>query len=254
MPAAADQRLLELLDQWLASLDLHQKYSSLDDAAYRRAQDWPEHQRPSRWIIDLAKQKTSALKAEVERRMSLKDEQFSDSMEMMAFLANLVGSEHIERFIPLAHAADERVPRDSAAGDDADTEAALHAVPVGDATREMASSGASGTREMPAFARPAAKPAPPVSQTHVTRLERRSTERGAPERSASRASSEPSGMSAEAREQVIADAVRLTQWGRKWYELAELISRMADRPPLPDVRRLLKDHKAEIERMAGRAP
>ena len=31
---------------------------------------------------------------------------------------------------------------------------------------------------------------------------------------------------------MIADAARLVQWGRKWYELAELIARMADRPPL----------------------
>jgi hypothetical protein len=55
-----------------------------------------------------------------------------------------------------------------------------------------------------------------------------------------------------AREQVIADAARLVQWGRKWYELAELIARMADRPSLTDVRRILKDNKTAIEKKAGR--
>jgi hypothetical protein len=53
------------------------------------------------------------------------------------------------------------------------------------------------------------------------------------------------------REQVIADAERLLQWGRKWYELAELIARMADRPPLPEVRRILKEHKAALDESAG---
>jgi hypothetical protein len=61
-----------------------------------------------------------------------------------------------------------------------------------------------------------------------------------------------SGPSAAAREQVIADAVRLVQWGRKWYELAEIIAAMADRPHLTDVRRILKDSKAIIDKKAGR--
>ncbi len=59
------------------------------------------------------------------------------------------------------------------------------------------------------------------------------------------------GPSEAARDQVIADAARLVQWGRKWFELPELIARMADRPSLPDVRRLLKENKAAIEKKAG---
>ncbi|HUE11656.1 MAG TPA: hypothetical protein VMQ54_11985 [Steroidobacteraceae bacterium] len=51
---------------------------------------------------------------------------------------------------------------------------------------------------------------------------------------------------------MIADAARLVQWGRKWFELAELIARMADRPPLAEVRRILKDNKAVIQEKAGR--
>jgi hypothetical protein len=50
---------------------------------------------------------------------------------------------------------------------------------------------------------------------------------------------------------VIADAARLVQWGRKWYELAELIARMADRPSLAEVRRILKENKTAIEKKAG---
>jgi hypothetical protein len=64
--------------------------------------------------------------------------------------------------------------------------------------------------------------------------------------------SERNGPSEAAREQVIADATRLVQWGRKWYELAELIASMADRPHLTDVRRILKDNKAVIDKKAGR--
>jgi len=102
MPTPADQRLLELLDKWLKSLELHIGYSSLDRESYWRIQPWPEHQRPSRWIIDLAVQKAVALKSQVQERIKAGDTRFSDALELMTFLANLIGSEHIERFIPLA--------------------------------------------------------------------------------------------------------------------------------------------------------
>ena len=46
MATPADQRLLELLDKWLKSLELHAKYSSLDDDSYWKIQAWVEHQRP----------------------------------------------------------------------------------------------------------------------------------------------------------------------------------------------------------------
>src|ERR1700680_2613920 len=52
------------------------------------------------------------------------------------------------------------------------------------------------------------------------------------------------------RDQVVADAARLVQWGRRWYELPELIARMADRPPLPEVRRILKENKSAIDAQA----
>src|SRR6202012_2819708 len=108
MATPADQRLLDLLGRWLTSLELHAKYSSLDDDSYWKVPPWTEHQRPTRWIVDLAKQKTLALRAQVEQRAKAGDTQFSDALELMAFLANLVGAEHIERFIPVAEARNER--------------------------------------------------------------------------------------------------------------------------------------------------
>jgi len=232
MATPADQRILELLGKWLESLELHAKYSSLDDDSYWSVQPWVEHQRPSRWIVDLAKQKTMALRAQVEERIKAGDAQFSDSLELMTFLANLVGSEHIERFIPVAEAQNERAPAPDAA---------------------------TGTREMPQFL--AAKPttAAPASTPQVARNERKVAARPAP---APKAPPKPPPKKPiappdlkeameRAREQVIADAARLVQWGRKWYELPELIARMADRPTLPEVRRILKENKAAIDKKAG---
>jgi hypothetical protein len=235
MATPADQRLLELLDKWLKSLELHLKYSTLDDDSYWKIQPWVEHQRPTGWILDLAKQKTLALQSYVEERIKMGDSKFADALELMIFLANLVGSEHIERFIPLAEPQNERAV-ELQAPDDAPT---------------IATAVVSGTREMPKF--PAPKRAPPPSGTaQVVRTERQ-------ESRPAKAAAKPADKSAAkhaadpgdaAREQVIADAARLVQWGRKWYELPELIARMADRPPLPVVRRILKENKSAIDRRA----
>jgi hypothetical protein len=74
----------------------------------------------------------------------------------------------------------------------------------------------------------------------------------APAGAGSSAAYDPNGPTEAARQEVIADAVRLVQWGRKWYELAELIAGMADRPHVTDVRRILKDNKELIDKKAGR--
>ena len=73
MATPADQRLLDLLEKWLTSLELHAKYASLDDGSYSKVQPWPEHQRPSRWIIDLARQKALALRNSLEERIKMGD-------------------------------------------------------------------------------------------------------------------------------------------------------------------------------------
>jgi hypothetical protein len=242
MATPADQRLLELLEKWLTSLELHAKYASLDDDSYSKVQPWPEHQRPSRWIIDLARQKAIALRNSLEERIKMGDAKFSDSLELMIFLANLVGSEHIERFIPVADPATER---------------ALGHETQDAPTVEAPGPAASGTREMPKFIAGTQREPLPSGTTQVARTERKAKTppaKSAPPASPSASESESAGLapSEDVREQVIADAVRLVQWGRKWYELAEVIAKMADRPHLTDVRRILKDNKAVIDKRAGR--
>jgi hypothetical protein len=100
--AAADERVAELLQRWLASLDLHARYLDLDDAAYARVQDWPRHQRPTRWIVELARSRLLELQRQLGERQTRGDADFSAALELMGLLTNLLGSEHIERFIPLA--------------------------------------------------------------------------------------------------------------------------------------------------------
>jgi hypothetical protein len=246
MATPADQRLLELLGRWLESLELHTKYSSLDDDSYWKIQPWSEHQRPTRWIIDLARQKTVALRAHVEKRAKSGDTQFSDALELMSFLANLVGAEHIERFIPVAEARNERDLSGKAPEKGADDASEQPAVTV------------TATREMPKFLGAKRVP-PPAGTAQVARNERRPASvakpapkapvRTPPKKPA--AQPERAGPADAAKEQVIADAARLVQWGRKWFELPELIARMADRPSLPDVRRILKENKAAIEKKVG---
>jgi hypothetical protein len=281
------------LEKWLKSLALHARYAHLDGDSYWKVQPWPEHQRPSRWILDLAAQKTAALKAQLEARIAQGDSRFSDSLELMTFLANLIGSEHIERFIPLADADQERnleapvaAPRveppvqpSTAPGAEGAGTAARGKTSAGaqsstgttSVTREMpkfvaakratqkpgAARGApdspTATREMPQLASAKRRAPPPVSTPQVARTERRHAETALAPRTAAKQSAKiaPPSAGESAREQVIADAARLVQWGRKWYELAELIARMADRPPLSEVRRILKDNKTAIEKKAG---
>jgi len=250
METPADQRLLEMLDKWLKSLDLHIKYASLDDASYWKVQPWVEHQRPNLWIINLAKQKAVALRKQVQERIKAGDAQFSDALEQMIFLANLVGSEHIERFIPMAEVEREiALARASQAPRSASAE---RAPGVGD----------TATLEMPKLLATRAMAAPPPTPATVARTERKSAapKPAPPAKPAPKAAAKPAAtlklgakpVSDEARDQVIDDAARLMKWGRKWYEIAELIARMADRPSLPDVRRIIKDNKAAIDKMAGR--
>src|SRR5215510_2392704 len=101
----ADRRITELIDKWLTSIDLHLKYVELSDAAYARVQPWPRHDRPTRWVLEVARQKVLELKAQCETRQAMGDGRFSESLGLMSFLANLVGIQHIQRFGPLADPA-----------------------------------------------------------------------------------------------------------------------------------------------------
>jgi hypothetical protein len=187
-----------------------------------------------------------ALRAQVEQRAKAGDTQFSDALELMAFLANLVGAEHIERFIPVAEARNERDLSSKPADRGSDS------------TIQQAAGTVTATREMPKFLGTKRTP-PPPGTSQVARNERKPAAvlkpapRAMPKSPTKKpaAQTERAGPSDAGRDQVIADAARLVQWGRKWFELPELIARMADRPSLPDVRRILKENKVAIEKKAG---
>lgn len=269
----ADKRLSELLDKWLTSLELHLKYSALDDESYWKVQPWVAHDRPSRWIIELAKQKAEQLKEQLDTRVGMGDAKFSDSLELMAFLTNLVGSQHIARFIPLAEPQNE-VDLEAA------TASSSASVAIGDSTRvatlatQPRRALVETTREMPRPAVIAEAPEPPQPEQakqlppapgapESVHPPRRAVPRGESRKSAARrdgrsghagSAAKPRGeshASNHGRElKVVADAVRLLGWGRKWHELPELISRMADRPPVTEVRRILRDNKEAIDQQS----
>ena len=229
---AAEQRVAELLERWLASVELHARYLALDDEAYARVQDWPKHQRPSRWVVDLARKRLLELKRLLADRQSRGDEGFAEALELMAFLTNLLGSEHVERFIPLAHPAADRTPAETAPA--APVEPTVKSPAL---KRPRTSAAAEPTVQVPAPKRPstrarrptAAPPAPPVPAAAQPRQ---------------------SAASDKATATVIADAARLLSWGREWPQLAGLIARLADRPPEAEVWQILRSHRAAIEARA----
>ncbi len=236
----ADKRLSELLDKWLTSLELHLKYSALDDGAYRRVQPWPAHERPSRWIIELGLQKVRQLHEQLAARVQMGDAKFAEALELMGFLTNLVGSQHIRRFIPLAEPQTEVDPAaqtDTAIAPPdilepidlppAPAETAQRTVEVAHLRKPPADEG---TREM---TRPKIAAARPPAR-------REAKSAGSKARGAQRTASDRD-------RQVLEDAKRLLGWGRKWHELPELISRMAGRPPVTDVRRVLREHKSTLQ-------
>src|ERR1700728_1027025 len=104
MPTPADQRLLDLLEKWLKSLELHAKYAGLDSDSYWKVQPWPEHQRPSRWIIDLASQKAAALKAQVLERIARELERSAEAKAEPQTQADA----HVVAHRPAARGAEHR--------------------------------------------------------------------------------------------------------------------------------------------------
>jgi hypothetical protein len=235
---AADKRMEELLDRWMASLELHARYLRLDDAEYARAEKWPEHQRPTKWIIDLARQRVLELRAQLQQRRAAGDATFTDALELMSFLSTLLGSEHLERFIPMASG---KAPGASVSG-----------------TVEQPHPRAAKPRTAPNPA-PAAHRQPTPQRTSAPQKAGAPTQRTTTARPASgeprRASrTAPPGAAAvdPASAQVIADAVRMLEWGREWPALAGLIARMADRPPEAEVWKILRTHRSQILTKARR--
>ncbi len=108
LPGEQPGKLEALLDRWQVSLDLHARYAALDDARYWHVQPWPKHERPQRWIIQLARKRILALKRIVAQRLGEGDRAFIEGIETMGFLATLVGLTSVERYIPLATRETER--------------------------------------------------------------------------------------------------------------------------------------------------
>ena len=243
----ADRRITELIDKWLASIDLHLKYVELSDAAYARVQAWPKHDRPTRWVLEVARQKILELKAQCETRQAMGDGKFSEALELMSFLANLVGIQHIQRFVPLADPSrTEPVTSTTATVEIVQPQRAAPAAkarPSGDdTTREMPRIKATIPAKAPppaAPARPAPAPAPPAAPAKRT------------DGAKPAAAAKSAAPSADVRGKIIADAIRLLKWGKSWHELAELIERIAERPPAAEIRKVLRANRSEIEEKAA---
>ncbi len=97
-----------LLRRWQQSLELHERYLTLDDAHYWHVQPWPAHERPVAWIVKLAREKIEDLTRSFEQRLARKDANFAADLEQMLFLANLVGLQPAGRYIPLADPQSEQ--------------------------------------------------------------------------------------------------------------------------------------------------
>ena len=236
----ADRRITELIDKWLASIDLHLQYVELSDAAYARAQPWPKHDRPTRWVLEVARQKVLELKSQCETRQAMGDSKFSESLELMSFLANLVGIQHIQRFIPLADPS----RADSGTSASQTMEAPTVIKPAMQRARPAADDA---TREMPKLkTSTAAKPAAPT-QARPAPAAKAAPARPVP----SRPMAAPKTASADLKSKIVADAVRLLKWGKSWHELADLIERIGERPPAAEIRKVLRANKGEIEERAA---
>ena len=241
----AEKRVKDLIDRWLTSIDLHLQYVDLKDTAYNNVQPWPVHDRPTRWVLEVAKQKTLELQAAFDSRLSMGDAKFADSVELIVFLANLVGLQHVQRFIPMAE------PERHGAGTLTELDGLKAVKPAKQHVAETAIAPA-----RPAV--PTTSPAPTAAQPSArdddaTREMPRPTRAPAPPQKIEQppAASKPAPDKAAVNsvdQLIIEDAVRLTNWGRSWHELAEAIARIADRPKAPDVRKILRTHRAEIEK------
>jgi hypothetical protein len=225
---AAEKRIAALLERWLASVELHAQYLKLDDAAYAAVQDWPRHQRPTKWVVDLARTRLVELQQQFEERRRRGDAAFADSLELMGFLTNLLGSEHVERFVPQANGR-----------------------PKASSKREKSAVTAdSGVHPRPAAAAKSAAAAKPTGDTSTRQKlavrQRASAGVKAVEKTGDRKPGDK--MTAT----VIADAVRFLSWGREWPQIASSVARLADRPSEDDVRKILREHRAAIEARARR--
>ncbi len=282
LPGEQAGQLESLLERWQTSLDLHARYAALDDARYWHVQPWPKHERPQRWIIQLARKRILALKRIVAQRQAEGDRAFIEGVEIMGFLATLVGITSVERFIPLATpeaerrdvlaarpeqlsrpAADTARTRTPPAGREhlsrtAENRKAVEAASrTGEHRRTAREEGSrlnETTRQMPALpnskvqrmlaAPRAGVPLEPGKPAPATARKRD------PNRPATIKPKKLPGNITQMEHVVIADAVRLLGWGKQWHELAEMIARLAERPAPSEIRRILRTYREQIDAVA----
>jgi len=272
---ADTEQLQSLLERWQTSLDLHAKYAALDDARYWHVQPWPKHERPQRWIIQLARKRILALQRLVTQREAEGDRAFVEGIEIMSFLATLVGLTSVERFIPLATPESERRdvlnakpgagPVAAAETPKARAPAAREATSRTAENRRIVDKTATGehkrtaetTRQMPQLpnskvyrmlaAQRAGVPLKPAAEPAAAKPVKRD-----PTRPATIKPKKAPSTVTQTEHLVIADAVRLLGWGRQWHELAEMISRLAERPAPSEIRRILRTYRAQIDAVATR--
>jgi len=205
----ADDRVLHLLQKWQKSLDLHARYADLPEDQYWLVQPWPNHQRPTKWVVDLARQRLADLQNIVKTRLAAADPSLSEALELMSFLTNLVGSQHVERFVPIAEPERERQLEKTRALKPANAGSTSTATVLKPAPAPKPARVSGGKPKAPA------KAPKPVNDTTVTA--------------------------------VVKDAARLLSWGRDWHELPEAIARIAGRPGVAQVRQILRSSKGAIE-------
>jgi hypothetical protein len=271
LPAGETGQLEALLDRWQISLDLHAKYAALDEARYWHVQPWPKHERPQRWIIQLARKRILALKRVVAQRTAEGDRAFIEGIEIMGFLATLVGLTSGDRFIPLATHETERrdvpapKPGTVAAKGPADTSRS-RTPPV---ARETTSRTAENRRVVEASTRTAEHkrtaettrqmPVMPNSRVYRMLAAQRAgvpledpPPTAPPKRPATVKPKKAPATVTQTEHVVIADAVRLLGWGRQWHELAEMIARLSERPSPSEIRRILRTYRDQIDAVATR--
>jgi hypothetical protein len=207
----ADERVLQLLQKWQKSLDLHSRYADLPEDQYWLVQPWPNHQRPTKWVVDLARQRLADLQNIVKTRLATADPSLSEALELMSFLTNLVGSQHVERFVPIAEPERERQL---------------------DKAKSPKSSSTTSTATV-------VKPSPPPKPAKPA---------GGKQKAAAKAQKPVNDTTVTA---VVKDAARLLSWGRDWHELPEAIARIAGRPSAAQVRQILRSSKTAIEERVG---
>jgi len=245
----ADKRVSELLDRWLGSLDLHARYLKLDDAEYAKVQPWPKHQRPNKWIIDLARQRVDELRFHLKERREIGDDEFADALELMGFLTSLLATEHLERFVPLAMPQKDATVRQAALKEAGTTATVRPRAPAPGKSPPSRTAAAKSSSGRPVAARPVT-PTPRRAAATTSAQKAAPTRTAQPSRQPAAAARPAVKLTEQLTKLIVADAVRLLDWGSEWPQLAGLIARLADRPSEKEIWGVLSAHRATIEARA----